>query len=668
MENETAKSLRQALDLLKSGNVKSARTLLVEFLKTNPENEQAWYMLSFAVTDQQKQIYSLNQVLRINPSHEKAKNRLTKITEDTFRGSESQEFVQDEAYVFQPSESESQSDLLSQRLFGTADIPESKPKEITDVAPEPKKTAPLPSGVVKETDTQPLNIREAIKSKPVGIPVINRLLSKIPRRTQVLFTLCVVAGGVVVLLYWANKGSGFTLPSSQFPEGGGNVPTATYTLQPTPTEIGGALPPTWTPIPPEEDNKPYFGSDSIFTITSITPPSSEILAEMTKIQNEMLSSRFDHLVNVDSVIISKGDFEQLLTDFLSVPAYKEYIQNRELVYRALGLINPWDDLSNLLPNVWADPNGSIYLPDENTVLLESEEFQIIQRYLYAREYAQALINDQVSLQKLGIYPTCIHRLQQCEVLNALIKGDATREADNWLTAFGPSDQTWMVDSLEAEYFNLPIQSPPIFLERDLEFPYTVGLAFVNSLWDLGGEDFIKAVYEDFPLTIEQILHPEKYLDGEQEVIIEEMPLNSELDDDWEEIFNDSIGEWLTSQILSANVDENTRISTEEAELAAAGWGGDRTQIFYNATTDQFIISAYWTWDTLSDANEFYSALSDYINRRDVGAERVKKTGAECWQVTSEINCIVSESSDVIWLHAPDFTLMDLLLRLYSSGS
>lgn len=668
MDKETTKSLRQALDLLKSGDVKSARSLLVEFLKTNPENEQAWYMLSFAVSDLQKQIYSLNQVLKINPLHEKARNRLSKITVKPFHDSEAEEYLLRKVDDFPTDTPETQGDLLSQRLLRTGDIPEPLQKETTDIVPEPGKTEPLPPGVAKDPGKQPQHIRDAIKSKSVDKPILKRALSKIPRRTLILFTLCVVVGGAAIILFMGNKGFGSVLPSRQLPEDSGDVPTSTYTPPPTPTEIGGALPPTWTPVSPEKEVGPYFGEDSIFTVTSLTPPSSDVLAEMAEIRNEMLSSRFDQIVDIDSIILSKGDFEQLLSDFLSIQGYNENIEKRELVYQALGLVNPWDDLSNFLPNLWADPNGSIYLPDENTVLIESEEFEIIEKYLYAREYAQALINDQFSLQKLGIYPICTHRLQQCEVLYALIKGNAVREAENWLTTFGPPDQIWMVDNLAADYFNLPIQSPPIFIEKELDFPYTAGLEFINSLWDQGGEDLINAVYENFPLTTEQILHPEKYIDREQEIVLDDLPLNNVLNDDWQEIFNESIGEWLTFQFLSASVDENARIPIGESELAAAGWGGDRTQIYYNAITDQFVVFASWTWDTLTDADEFYSALSDYVNRRFVGAEQIEKIGAECWQTDLATNCIILDASDVIWLNTPDTTVMDLLLGLYTSGS
>jgi hypothetical protein len=668
MDKETAKSLRQALDLLKSGDVKSARTMLVEFLKTNPENEQAWYMLSFAVSDQQKQIYSLNQVLRINPSHEKARDRLSKITGKSLGIPEVKDYPREKMRTAQIERPEPPGDLLSQRLFGAVDVPEQKQKETPKIIPEPGKVETLPPHIVGEPEIKPFDIRDEIKSKPVKTPAFNNLLSKIPRRTLVLLTLCVIAGGIVILLSRRNGFFDNSLPSDQSPTNSGSVPTSTYTPLPTPTEIGGALPPTWTPVPPEEEREPFFGEDSIFTIPSLNLPTSEILAEMTNIQNEMLTSRFYHSVKVDSFIASSSEFNHLLSDFLIIPGYQEHKDKRELVYRTLGLINPWDNLNNFLPNLWADPNGDLYLPVEKAIIIESEGFGIIEKYLYARGYAQALIDDEFSIDEFGIYPVCSLSLQRCQALLAFLKGDATHMADEWLNSYGPADQIWRVNDLEVNYFDLPMQSPPFFIEKELDFTHTAGLAFVEALLDHGGEELLNSVYQYLPSTTEQILHPEKYIGGEQAILIDDIPLNSVLDDEWQEILNESIGEWLTYQILSSGIDENARISTEEAQLAAAGWGGDRTQIYYNDTTDQLIVSAYWTWDSPIDADEFYKAISDYINMRYGNPGKFDQSGAECRQAGSESICVIKNSSDVIWLIAPDMTIMDLLLGLYTSGS
>ncbi|MGD8457911.1 MAG: hypothetical protein PVF83_16145, partial [Anaerolineales bacterium] len=616
MDKESAKSLRQAYDFLKSGNVKSARTMLVEFLKTNPENEQAWYMLSFAVSDQKKQIYSLNQVLKINPSHEKAQNRLSKITGKSPLVSEVKEYPRKKVETVKKiEEPKPQGDLLSQRLFGSVNVSEPQQGETEKHDTPAKKGNDLPPHIVGEPETKPLDLRDEIKPESVVKPPRKNLLSKIPRRTLVLFTLCVVLGGVYILLIDRNKDSENLPPTDQAATEVSGNPTSTYTPQPTATEIGGALPPTWTPVSQEEEEQPFFGEDSIFTITSIDLPTTEVLAEMATIQNQLLSERFENVVNVDSYLISQGEFKNILSDLSYFIGSEGYVEDRELIYRALGLINHWDGLTNYFPNLWADPNGGLYLPDEKAVLIEDGDFGLIEKYLYAREYAQTLIDGELSIDESGIYPVCNRQLQHCQVLYALIKGDATMMAGEWLDNFGPDDQIWMVDDLDVDYFNLPMQSPPLFIEQELDFSHTAGMLFLDALLDNDQEELFNSIYQNLPSTTEQILHPEKYIEGEQEIIVDDIPLNDVLSGDWQEIFNETIGEWLTYQIMVAGVDEIARISMEEAHSAAAGWGGDRMKIYYDDVADEFVISTFWTWDSPEDADEFYNTFADFIQRR-----------------------------------------------------
>ena len=79
MEQTTEQALRQALDYLKTGNTLAAQPILVALLKKDANLEQAWYMLSFTMPNLDKQIYALEQVLRIDPTHEKAASRLEKL-------------------------------------------------------------------------------------------------------------------------------------------------------------------------------------------------------------------------------------------------------------------------------------------------------------------------------------------------------------------------------------------------------------------------------------------------------------------------------------------------------------------------------------------------------------------------------------------------------------
>ena len=71
--------ITQAQELIRSKQLPKAQRLLVEYIKKNPNSEQAWYVLSTAVDDPRKQIECLQRVLRINPANTEAQTRLMKV-------------------------------------------------------------------------------------------------------------------------------------------------------------------------------------------------------------------------------------------------------------------------------------------------------------------------------------------------------------------------------------------------------------------------------------------------------------------------------------------------------------------------------------------------------------------------------------------------------------
>lgn len=71
--------LREAESYLAAQDVAAAQLVLEKILNRNPENPQAWYLASFAVSSHRNQVSALKQALRIDPNHEKAKIRLAKL-------------------------------------------------------------------------------------------------------------------------------------------------------------------------------------------------------------------------------------------------------------------------------------------------------------------------------------------------------------------------------------------------------------------------------------------------------------------------------------------------------------------------------------------------------------------------------------------------------------
>jgi len=76
--------LQQGVNSYKSGDKETARRLFISATKQTPDNEQAWGWLYNVCTTNQERIHCLNQVLRINPKNEKAKEMLDSIVGDDF--------------------------------------------------------------------------------------------------------------------------------------------------------------------------------------------------------------------------------------------------------------------------------------------------------------------------------------------------------------------------------------------------------------------------------------------------------------------------------------------------------------------------------------------------------------------------------------------------------
>jgi putative ABC transport system ATP-binding protein len=71
--------LKQAIALLKGGRKTDAQQVLVELLRRDATQDQAWYLLSFAVQNHSQQTYALEQALLVNPRNAKASVRLSEL-------------------------------------------------------------------------------------------------------------------------------------------------------------------------------------------------------------------------------------------------------------------------------------------------------------------------------------------------------------------------------------------------------------------------------------------------------------------------------------------------------------------------------------------------------------------------------------------------------------
>lgn len=149
-----------------------------------------------------------------------------------------------------------------------------------------------------------------------------------------------------------------------------------------------------------------------------------------------------------------------------------------------------------------------------------------------------------------------------------------------------------------------LPSYPDYIQEELLIPYLAGYKLVKEVEAKRGEKGVDGLYLHPPASMEQVLHPEKYLAGNDPPVAlkAEPPANSPLKLK-RRIFGSVWGEFDTRLILQA-----WGIPAAEAEIAAEGWGGDAFSIFQAADGST---GFYWAtaWDTEKDAIEFAAAAS-----------------------------------------------------------
>lgn len=136
------------------------------------------------------------------------------------------------------------------------------------------------------------------------------------------------------------------------------------------------------------------------------------------------------------------------------------------------------------------------------------------------------------------------------------------------------------------------------IREQFVFPYLSGTVFVAELYRAGGFDLVNRVYRYPPATTEQVLHPEKYIQGEGPIAVTAPTPPS----GYTTGATGRTGELGARGLLQHCVPKDVAVT------AAAGWGGDAFTVAVHPNGAELIL---WStaWDSTRDAVEFAAAVS-----------------------------------------------------------
>ncbi|MGC4106135.1 MAG: hypothetical protein QM753_07235 [Thermomicrobiales bacterium] len=328
---------------------------------------------------------------------------------------------------------------------------------------------------------------------------------------------------------------------------------------------------------------------------------------------------------------------------------------------AFGLAPADTDLGALYNDLYGDGVLGYYDPNTGRMVVVSDsgegttELSASQELTFAHETVHALQDQHFDLVALQNHANAANSDTSLALI-ALPEGDATY----FESIYATSDRAFLRRLLD-EYQNTEIpdvleSAPAIFIET-LYFPYEQGSTFVGAVYEDGGWKAVDAVYANPPISTEQVLHPEKYFAGEQPIAVAVSDPTAALGDGWTILDDDTFGEFQISILLNTA----DSISDEEAQDAAAGWGGDH----YVVVGDADDTAIYWAtvWDSEDDANEFARTLIERETDR-LGAETSPLgSGTGTAIVTDEETVhILVDGTHVTYVSAPDEKTLETLIE------
>ena len=190
-----------------------------------------------------------------------------------------------------------------------------------------------------------------------------------------------------------------------------------------------------------------------------------------------------------------------------------------------------------------------------------------------------------------------------------------------------------------------VANAPEFIKQGLLFPYIGGLKFCIAI---GSKDksfsAIDQALKAPPLSTEQILHPEKFAGDATD-----WPMTVTLPDLSEtlggpRITSNTLGELYTRILF------DEKLSTGDAETAAAGWDGDRYALYGKPGMVDAVAWAS-TWDTAEDADQAEAALKAWVAALNPGKESEASdvTSARFTRADGTLDAVARKGQDLFLL-------------------
>lgn len=295
----------------------------------------------------------------------------------------------------------------------------------------------------------------------------------------------------------------------------------------------------------------------------------------------------------------------------------EYAEREERALRAFGFLDPRQDLREIRERVLNENVAGFY--DERPgvkklfAISSGRTLNLMNQLILSHELRHAaqdqhfVIREQLEVRSdfddRRLAALCLLEGDASVLMEQYLTSGVTKNVPELANLFQAFSQGLSGPEVAQMFAGPALQEAPSVVQEQLVAPYFQGRNLAVVIHQRGGFNLLNEYLQNPPRSMEQVLHPEKYVDGSDEPVAVSLPEARGHDVDFEGV----LGELLIRVLLSDGTSRAT------AATASAGWGGDRYAVLENG--DGYDLVWRTVWDTETDAREFEAALAAHMNDR-----------------------------------------------------
>lgn len=230
------------------------------------------------------------------------------------------------------------------------------------------------------------------------------------------------------------------------------------------------------------------------------------------------------------------------------------------VYRALGLVAPDVDVEKAEEDLLGAGVIGYYDPKTKELVVRGEAATPAVKHVVVHELTHAVQDQWFQLdadQRDKSDDAALAYL-------ALVEGDAVRVEREYLASLSVQER----QQASQGGGGAPPPDVPRVLVEILSFPYALGPSFAEAVLKARGQEGLDRAFKERPSATSQILHPNRFLAGQQPQPVDEPPAEGAIFD------RGVLGEAGLGVLLEELV-RTRALSADQARAATQDWTGDR---------------------------------------------------------------------------------------------